>query len=69
MTENAASGQFLDLLMAAMLDAVVDGKTCQLQTMITPPGMTKPRLLRLIVVPEDMDLVRPTGVGPFQRPG
>lgn len=56
---------FLDMLIAAMTDAAVEGKTSQLQTTITPEGATKPKLVRIIVVPEEMDVVRPVG-GKFE---
>jgi hypothetical protein len=58
--------EFESLLIAAMMDAAIEGKISQLQTTITPPGQGA-KLIRLIVVPEEMDFVRPGPRGPFQR--
>jgi hypothetical protein len=58
---------FLNLLIAAMQDAVLTGHISQLQTTITPEGTSKAKLLRIIVVPEEMEIVRPLG-GEFKRP-
>ncbi len=52
---------FLDILIAAMNDAVIEGKITQIQTTITPEGTTKAKLLRIIVVPEEMEYVRQVG--------
>lgn len=57
---------FLNLLIAAMSDAAVEGKITQLQTTITPEGTTKAKLVRIVVMPEEMDHVRPIG-GQFKR--
>lgn len=49
---------FLDLLIAAMLDAAVERKLTQLQTCIDPRGSGKRenmRTVRIIIVPELMD--------------
>ena len=62
-----AVSEFEALLIAAMLDAAVEGKITQLQATIAPPGQG-PKLIRLIVVPEEMDFVRPEPTGAFQRP-
>lgn len=62
----SAESQFLDLLLAAMQDATIEGKCTQLQTTITPPGH-RAKLVRLIVVPEEMDYVRTDPAGKFQR--
>lgn len=59
---------FLDMLLAAMEEAVTTGHITQLQTTITAPKVGKPKLLRLIVVPEEMQVVRPIG-GKFTEPG
>lgn len=65
---NEAAQQFLDLLLAAMTDAAVEGQCTQLQTTITPQG-GRATLIRLIVVPEQLDYVRPAeGVGKFTKP-
>lgn len=58
---------FLNMLIAAMADAVTEGKIAQLQTTITPEGTTKAKLVRIIVVPEEMDHVREIG-GKFKAP-
>jgi hypothetical protein len=64
---SQAAAEFEALLIAAMLDAAVSGECTQLQTTITPPGKGA-KLVRIIVVPEEMEFVRPKGVGPFRRP-
>lgn len=46
---------FLELLIAAMLDAATQMKLTQLQTTITPDGHKRPKVIRLIVVPEVME--------------
>lgn len=58
---------FLDMLIAAMKDAVLNGKITQLQTTMTPEETGKAKLLRIIVVPEEMEIVRQLG-GRFTRP-
>ena len=45
--------QFLDLLIAAMLDAATELKLTQLQTTITPEGCS-PQIVRVVVIPEQM---------------
>ncbi len=60
--------EFLAMLIASMHDAATSGQCTQLQTTITPTGH-RPTLVRLIVVPEEMEFVRGSGVGPFRRPG
>jgi hypothetical protein len=64
---STAAQEFESLLIAAMLDAATSGEITQLQTTITPPGKGA-RLVRIIVVPEEMSLVRPTGTGAFRSP-
>lgn len=61
------AGFFIDILAAAMVDAVTTGHITQLQTTITPEGSAKAKLVRLIVVPEEMEIVRQLG-GKFTRP-
>lgn len=63
----SAEGEFTSLLIAAMLDAAVEGKCTQMQTTITPPGKS-PKLVRIVVVPEELDFVRASSTGPFRRP-
>lgn len=53
MSTKAGSQQFIDLLLAAMLDAAIELKLTQLQTTITPPG-GQPQLVRIVVIPEQM---------------
>lgn len=62
-----AEDQFIELLLAAMCDAAVEGKCTQLQTTITPPGTSK-KTVRLVIIPEELDFVRSDGVGKFRRP-
>jgi len=46
---------FIDLLTAAMCDAALEHKLTQLQTKLIPPGTTKEKVVRIIIIPEDMD--------------
>lgn len=48
---------FLDLLLAAMCDATTTGNMTQIQTKLVPPGQDKEKIVRIIVVPEDMQHV------------
>lgn len=67
--KHASEGElFLDMLLAAMQDAATTGHITQLQTTITPEGATRSKLVRLVVIPEEMEVVRPLG-GKFTRPG
>lgn len=52
-------GAFLDLLIAAMYDAALERKLTQLQTTITPEGTSKAKIIRIVVIPEEMDRVWP----------
>jgi len=61
------SDLFLEMLVAAMEDAVTTGHITQLQTSITPESTGKPKLVRILVVPEEMEIVRRPGEK-FQRP-
>lgn len=63
----SAQSEFLDLLVAAMMDAAIEGKCTQLQTTISPPGKGS-KLVRLVIIPEEMDFVRGSGTGQFKRP-
>lgn len=57
---GAAQDAFLNLLIAALTDAALEMKLCQLQTTIDPDGKG-PRLVRIIVVPEAMEYRHPDG--------
>lgn len=50
---------FGDILLAAMMDAAVEHKLTQLQTTITPRGKGHAKIIRIIVVPEEMDFSWP----------
>lgn len=52
MTEE---NHFTEFLSAALLDAACENKLSQLQIKIFPPGGTKEKVIRIIVVPEEMD--------------
>lgn len=54
--EKGPGDIFIDVLIAAMLDAVQERKLTQLKSTITPPGRTTPQYVRIIVVPETMDV-------------
>lgn len=65
--EEKHADDFTMLLIAAMLDAAVEGKCAQLQTTIAPPGgMAK--IVRLIVIPEELDWVRSSPDEKLERP-
>lgn len=49
---------FLEILLAAMKDAAIEGKLTQLQTTIDPDGKGV-RIVRFIVVPEKMQFTWP----------
>ncbi len=51
---------FLDLLIAAMKDAAIEGSLCQLKTQIDPDGKGMQHV-RIIIVPEKMEYERPGG--------
>ncbi len=50
---------FMNLLIAAMMDAATERKLTQLKTTISPDGKTS-KFVRIIVVPEDMEHNWPT---------
>ena len=50
---------FLNMLVAAMSDAVIEGKLTQLQTQLDPDGKGL-RRVRIIVVPEEMQYSWPS---------
>lgn len=50
---------FEDLIIAGMLSAAIERKMTQFKTTITPPGRTTPQLVRIIIVPETMDIEVP----------
>jgi hypothetical protein len=58
----AAQDAFLNLLVAAMMDAAVEKKLTQLKTTISPDGKTV-KTVRLIVIPEEMDYDFPQPLG------
>lgn len=51
---------FLDLLVAAMKDAVIEKKLTQLVTQLDPTGKGAFKRCRIIVVPEEMDHTWPS---------
>lgn len=58
---------FLELLVAAMNDAALEGELTQLQTQLIPPGRKKFEVVRIIIVPEKMQWTFPT-VAPAGTP-
>lgn len=60
---------FIDLILAAMTDAAVERKLCQLKTSIQPKGHARPSLVRIIIVPENMDMEWPQGLGASKNEG
>lgn len=53
---------FEDLLIAAMKDAALNRQMTQLKATITPTGSPKEIHVRIIVVPEQMDVEWPQGL-------
>ena len=51
---------FIDLLLAAMADAILEKKLTQFQMTMDPDGKGV-RLVRVIVVPEEMEYKAPPG--------
>lgn len=62
-SDQKRSQVFQDLLIAAMKDAATERKMTQLKATITPEGRTIPQVVRIIVVPESMDMEWPGGLG------
>jgi hypothetical protein len=60
MTDYPQGDAFLTLLLAAMDDAVLEGKLIQFQTQFIPQGSKKYEVIRIIVVPEKMKHTWPT---------
>lgn len=54
---------FVGLVIAAMKDAAVERKLTQLKVAITPEGTKRTVHVRIIVVPESMDMEWPQGLG------
>jgi hypothetical protein len=69
---NNPQEAFLNLLIAAMADAAVNGHLSQLQTTIDPDG-NGTRIVRIVVIPEKMDhtwpVDKPLGSKPEAAPG
>lgn len=65
-TEDQKKEMFLNFIVAAMLDAAVEMKLTQLKSTIIPPGATKEKLVRIIIVPEMMEHEFPQGLGARQ---
>ncbi len=61
--EKSRAEAFGDFLFAAMQDAAVERKLTQLKTEITPEKTGKRTVIRIIVVPESMDVEWPQGLG------
>jgi hypothetical protein len=51
---------FMDLLIAAMRDAALNKKLTQLQTQLDPDGSGRLRVVRIVVIPEEMDRTWPS---------
>lgn len=60
--EECQAGAFIDILLAAMSDAAVERKLTQLKTTITPEKTGRATLVRIIIVPESMDMEWPQGL-------
>lgn len=52
---------FIGLMVAAMKDAAIEKKMTQFKTTITPEGTGQPVFVRIIIVPEAMEIERPEG--------
>lgn len=55
MSEHYPQGEaFLELLLAAMDCAAIEGKLTQLQTQFVPKGRKEKEMIRIVVIPEKM---------------
>lgn len=59
--KTAKVNAFGDLIYAAMLSAAVERKLTQFKTELTPVETGKRAVIRIIVVPETMDVEQPGG--------
>jgi len=53
---EAQAGAVFDMIIAGMLDAATTRHLSQFKTIIVPPWMTRPVPVRIIIVPETMDM-------------
>ena len=60
MPESTPQNAFLDVLLAAMHDAVLEGKLTQFATQFQPEGTKGLKRVRIIVVPEEMQFKWPS---------
>lgn len=67
MRDDQAAHEFINILSAAMADAAKTGHITQLQAVVTPPGGTQ-KMVRIVVLPEDMDMVRGAPTEKFRSP-
>lgn len=67
MSNEKKADAFGDLLFAAMKDAAIEMKLTQLKTTITPEETGKATLIRIIIVPEQMQF-ESVGPGGFEKP-
>jgi len=47
---------FIDIFAAALEDAAKERKLSQLKTTVQPEGVAKPQVVRIIIVPDTMDV-------------
>lgn len=57
----------LNVILAAMMDAVVERKLTQLKLQIQPEGYVRPQYVRIVIMPETMDREWPQGLGKTQQ--
>lgn len=65
MGQQEQAQAFETLIIAGMMDAAIERKLTQLKAVITPPNHTRPIQVRIIIVPESMDIEQPK---PFEMP-
>ena len=56
----STSNAFVELLLAAMKDAVTTGHITQIQTQFAPNGDNKLEVVRIVVLPEKMNFAWPS---------
>lgn len=55
-TQTRRANTFLEFIIAGMADAAVERKMTQLKGLVVPPGRKTPVAVRVIIVPELMDI-------------
>ncbi len=62
-SDHSRAEAFGDFILAAMNDAAIERKLTQFKVEITPEKTERVTQVRIIIVPETMDIDRPQGFG------